>query len=173
MEHCPRSQVSFGVVLQSLTYRRSTSSAVHEWDFSQLYGSREFMTTSCIDRSLGLVLKWGRMRLHGSNITGATCRSSVGSDTSESKSCDRLDGLSDDQSCRCSVLIIPGKVEIDQQGLYGVSIDGGPVQFYSGYAQNERVPAVLYASSGLPLGDHTVVRIAHPGPLHTLHNAVS
>ncbi|EIW67892.1 hypothetical protein TREMEDRAFT_63783 [Tremella mesenterica DSM 1558] len=41
-------------------------------------------------------------------------------------------------------------------GIYGVSVDNGDVSYYSGYASPDEFQVVLYATSGLSEGDHTI-----------------
>ncbi|TYJ54806.1 hypothetical protein B9479_004565 [Cryptococcus floricola] len=42
------------------------------------------------------------------------------------------------------------------QGIYGVVVDSGDIQYYSGYSKNSSLQQLLYASSGLEEGDHTL-----------------
>ncbi|ORY31987.1 hypothetical protein BCR39DRAFT_71841 [Naematelia encephala] len=42
------------------------------------------------------------------------------------------------------------------KGIYGVSLDNGQAQYYAGFSADAQFQAVLYASSGLTEGDHTL-----------------
>ncbi|ORX34557.1 hypothetical protein BD324DRAFT_636388 [Kockovaella imperatae] len=44
----------------------------------------------------------------------------------------------------------------DIAGIYGISVDGQDAQFYSGYASSDTFQQVLFATSGLAEGDHTI-----------------
>ena len=42
------------------------------------------------------------------------------------------------------------------KGIYGVSVDGKDAQFYSGYSSTDTFQQVLFATTGLEEGDHTI-----------------
>ncbi|KAL0243789.1 hypothetical protein I308_105050 [Cryptococcus tetragattii IND107] len=41
-------------------------------------------------------------------------------------------------------------------GIYGISVDSGDTQYYSGYSEKSTFQQVLYATNGLEEGDHTL-----------------
>ena len=45
---------------------------------------------------------------------------------------------------------------IDTQGIYGISLDGGTPQYFSGYSADGQYQQVLYATSGLAQGQHQI-----------------
>jgi hypothetical protein len=46
---------------------------------------------------------------------------------------------------------------LTSQGIYSISIDSGDPEFFSGYASGEgQFQAVLFATTGLTDGDHTL-----------------
>ncbi|KIR97422.1 hypothetical protein L804_05106 [Cryptococcus deuterogattii 2001/935-1] len=46
--------------------------------------------------------------------------------------------------------------KIASHGIYGISVDSGDIQYYSGYSEKSTFQQVLYATSGLEEGDHTL-----------------
>jgi len=42
------------------------------------------------------------------------------------------------------------------KGIYGVSVDNGPIQYYSGFSSTDQFQQALYATSGLSDGDHQI-----------------
>lgn len=42
------------------------------------------------------------------------------------------------------------------KGLYGVVIDGGEIQYFSGFSQDGQFQATLFATNGLQDGSHTL-----------------
>ena len=50
----------------------------------------------------------------------------------------------------------PHTTHLISQGIYGVSVDDGPVQYYSGYSSTDQFQQVLYATWGLTDGEHQI-----------------
>nr|ODN88745.1 hypothetical protein L203_02759 [Cryptococcus depauperatus CBS 7841] len=59
-----------------------------------------------------------------------------------------------------------GYLKDSPEGIYGISIDSGDIQYFSGYSKDSTFQQALYATSGLKEGDH-VLKISNENARNT------